>query len=54
MGRGLQMSAQTMQREDPLPHELFGCIKQAISRVVSEKIRLLSAQGRSWVREGAA
>ena len=54
MGRGLQAAARTMPREDPLPQELFGGIKQEISRVVSEKIQLLSAQGRSWSRKGVA
>ncbi|MHB0960677.1 MAG: class II fructose-bisphosphate aldolase [Pirellulaceae bacterium] len=53
MGRGLQTAARTMPREDPLPQELFGAIKQEISRVVEDKIRLLSAQGRSWVRKDA-
>ena len=32
MGRGLQAAARTMQREDPLPQELFGAIKQEIAR----------------------
>ena len=54
MGRGLQQSARTMRREDPLPRELFGGVKQEIARVVSDKIHLLSAQGRSWARDGAA
>ncbi len=54
MGRGLQAAARTMPREDPLPQELFGGIKQEISRVVAEKIQLLSAQGRAWARKGVA
>jgi len=54
MGRGLQAAARSMPREDPLPHELFDPIKQAISEVVSDKIKLLSAVGRAGAREGAA
>jgi fructose-bisphosphate aldolase class II len=54
MGRGLQAAARAMPRQDPLPQELFASIKQEISRVVADKIKLLSAQGRSWVRKGVA
>jgi fructose-bisphosphate aldolase class II len=46
MGRGLQQSAAQLTREDPLPGDLFGPIKQGVSHVVAEKIRLLMAENR--------
>ncbi len=48
MGRGLQQAAREMAREDPLPREMFEPIKREISRVVAEKIDLLSARGKAW------
>jgi len=47
MGQGLRQSAATLTREDPLPHEMFAPIKQGVSRVVAEKIRLFGAEGRA-------
>lgn len=46
MGRGLQAASRSLRREDPLPREIFGPIKQEIAAVVREKIELLSAAGR--------
>jgi fructose-bisphosphate aldolase class II len=48
MGRGLQATAKTLSREDPLPQELFGGIKRGVAEVVAEKIQLLSSQGKAW------
>ena len=48
MAQGLQESARKMKREDPLPREMFGPIKAGISRVVADKIELLSARGKAW------
>jgi hypothetical protein len=36
-----------LPREDPLPVELFAPIKAAIAEVVTDKIRLLSSEGRA-------
>ena len=47
LGRGLQKSAASQRREDPLPQEVFGPIEQAIAGVVAEKIALLGAAGRT-------
>jgi fructose-bisphosphate aldolase class II len=48
MGRGLQRAARVMPRTDPLPQDIFGPIKSELSRVVSDKIELLSAAGKAW------
>ncbi len=47
MGHGLRQAAAMLPREDPLPAELFGPIKAAIAGVVTDKIRLLSTEGRA-------
>ncbi|NLX97097.1 MAG: class II fructose-bisphosphate aldolase [Rhodopirellula sp.] len=54
MARGLKQAAATITREDPLPAELFRTIKQGVSSVVAEKIRLLMAENRAWTPGGAA
>ncbi len=54
MTRGLKQAAGTVAREDPLPSELFGTIKQGVCTVVAEKIRLLLAENRAWTLEEAA
>jgi fructose-bisphosphate aldolase, class II len=46
MARGLQQSAAALRREDPLPTEMFGPIKDHLCRAVAEKIRLFFAEGR--------
>jgi fructose-bisphosphate aldolase class II len=48
MGRGLKQAAASLTREDPLPPEIFGPIKQGVSKVVAAKIRLLFAENRAW------
>jgi fructose-bisphosphate aldolase class II len=47
MGHGVRQAAAMLPREDPLPAEIFGPIKQAIADVVTDKIRLLSTEGRA-------
>jgi len=46
MHKGLDRAAETIRRSDPLPHELFGPIREEIAKVVAEKIDLLDARGR--------
>lgn len=47
MGRGLRKAFQSQSREDPLPQEVFGPIKDEIAAVAREKIELLFAAGRA-------
>jgi fructose-bisphosphate aldolase class II len=47
MARGLQQSAHSQRRKDPLPQELFGPIAEELAKVVGEKIELLSAGNRA-------
>lgn len=47
MYRGLK-KAVTQLREDPLPQQLFGPIKQELTAVVAQKIELLGADNRAW------
>ncbi len=54
MGRGLQRAARSLSREDPLPQEMFGPVREELAQVVAEKIRLLSAEGRAGTQGGAA
>jgi fructose-bisphosphate aldolase class II len=46
MGRGLKTAAVTQHREDPLPQEVFGPIRDEIADVVRDKIDLLFAANR--------
>ena len=46
MFRGLKRSAM-QDRTDPLPHELFGPIKQELAALVAEKIELLYAKNKA-------
>jgi fructose-bisphosphate aldolase class II len=46
MFRGLR-KAQEQEREDPLPQQLFGPIKEELCKVVAEKIELLGAKNRA-------
>lgn len=46
MGRGLATAAVTQHRQDPLPLEVFGPIKEEIADVVRAKIDLLLAANR--------
>lgn len=46
MARGLKKAAQTIRRPDPLPHELFGPVREELAAVVAEKIDLLGAGNR--------
>ena len=46
MAKGLNTSAARMNRIDPLPADMFGPMKQAMSETVAEKIRLLFADGK--------
>jgi fructose-bisphosphate aldolase class II len=47
MCRGLKKSSASQTREDPLPREMFGPVKDAVAAVVREKIELLLAAGRA-------
>jgi len=47
MGRGLLTAAGTQRRQDPLPQEVFGPIKEEIAEVVKTKIELLFAAQRA-------
>jgi fructose-bisphosphate aldolase, class II len=44
--RGLQESAATISRIDPLPTEMYAPIKEHLAAVVAEKIRLVGAENR--------
>ena len=46
MARGLENSARPRERKDPPVQELFGPIKDELTKVVEEKIKLLYANGR--------
>jgi fructose-bisphosphate aldolase class II len=46
MGRGLQQAAGSQRRQDPLPQEIFGPMKEAVAAVVAEKIDLLGSANR--------
>jgi len=46
MGRGLQAAARSQSREDPLPGDVFGPVKNEIAAVVKSKIDLLFAANR--------
>jgi fructose-bisphosphate aldolase class II len=47
MRRGLDQAAQSQRREDPLPYEVFGPIRDQIAAAAKEKIELLLAAGRA-------
>ncbi len=47
MRRGLEKAARSQRRQDPLPHEVFGPIREEIAAVAREKIELLFANGRA-------
>ena len=44
MCRGLKEAAQAQTRPDPLPHDLFGAVRQRLAETVTEKVRLLLAE----------
>jgi fructose-bisphosphate aldolase class II len=46
MRHGLDQAARSQRRQDPLPYEVFGPIRDAISAAVKEKIETLFAAGR--------
>ena len=46
MAKGLVGSSMSITRKDPPVQELFGPIKEELSKVVEEKIRLLYANNR--------
>lgn len=46
LGRGLRRAAEQIQRDDPMPEDVFGPIKEQLVAVVTEKIELLSAANR--------
>jgi len=46
MRQGLDKAAQQQRRQDPLPYEVFGPIREAIAGAAKEKIELLLAAGR--------
>ena len=48
MARGLKQVAAKLTREDPLPPEMFGAIKQGLAEVVARKLRLLLAENQAW------
>jgi fructose-bisphosphate aldolase class II len=45
--RGLEKAAGSQRREDPLPYEVFGPIREAIATAAKEKIELLFAANRA-------
>jgi len=47
MRRGLDKAAGSQRREDPLPYEVFGPIREAIATTAKEKIELLFAANRA-------
>ncbi len=47
MYRGLKHSAASQRREDPLPQEIFGPIRDAVAEVVRGKIHLLGSAGKA-------
>jgi ketose-bisphosphate aldolase len=47
MAEGLKKSAAAIDRVDPLPEDLFGPIRESMSRMVAEKTRLLFADGKA-------
>lgn len=47
MYRGLKQAAAAQGREDPLPQQIFGPIKEAIAAVVRQKIQLLGSAGKA-------
>ena len=48
IGKGLTAAAAAVNRIDPLPADVFGPMKQAMSETVAEKTRLLLADGKAW------
>ena len=46
MRRGLEKAAGSQRREDPLPYEVFGPIREAIATAAKEKVELLLAANR--------
>lgn len=54
MGKGVKAAAENIGRVDPLPEEIFGPIREAMSETVAEKIRLLLAEGRAGETAEAA
>lgn len=53
MCRGLQESAQLQSRPDPLPRDLFGPVRDRLAATITDKVRLLFAEGRVGVRTPA-
>ncbi len=47
LGRGLKRAAQQIRRDDPMPEDVFGPIKEQLVAVIAEKIELLSAANRA-------
>jgi fructose-bisphosphate aldolase, class II len=47
MRRGLAKAAESQRRDDPLPYEVFGPIRESIAAAAKEKIELLLAAGRA-------
>lgn len=47
MARGLRQTAQALTREDPLPRELFGEIRQGVCGFVADRIRALGSEGKA-------
>jgi len=46
MARGLKLSAKMQIRDDPLPQQIFGPIKDEVCEMVEQKIKLLFSQNR--------
>ena len=46
MCRGLQEAAQAQTRPDPLPRDLFAAVRNRLAESVTEKVRMLFAEGR--------
>lgn len=47
LGRGLRRAAEQIRRDDPMPEDVFGPIKEQLVAVIAEKIDLLSAANRA-------
>ena len=54
MGRGLRQAVADLSREDPVPGQVFGPIKNGVCDVVAEKIQLLFTENRAWTTGAVA
>lgn len=52
MKRSMKISIE-QGRKDPLPQDMFGPIREELSKTVAEKMRLLSSNGKAWSKGDA-